>query len=252
MEKAGEAEEEGEGEGGIDADAKAYGDHQEKQEDGEEGKPSVVADGGDDGYGIVGGDYLETKTTTPTSPAGGMVEEVDDEGAESEKVPDLPEESPQLVKEELQSSEAEQKEPADEMKPWQRRRKRKDEEKEKERIAATGSGSQVQKLEKPKEQESSEHEENEQNEDDDEEAGELGKKKESWSGVDMGNGEGSTKRKQIVIHGESNVFLKHQSFANEVQLLSVFGLMLRFVISGYVLLVSDGLAFDSLHVKNSY
>ena len=49
------------------------------------------------------------------------------------------------------------------------------------------------------------------------------------------------------------MFLKHQSFAKEVPLFSVFGLMmLRFVICGYVLLISDGLAFDSLHVKNSY
>ena len=60
---------------------------------------------------------METETTTPTSPAGGVIHAESGE----EALPDLPEEEPELVKMEAPSSEAEQEEPA-EMKPWERRK----------------------------------------------------------------------------------------------------------------------------------
>lgn len=75
-------EEEG-GEGIIDGEDN---DEQEKQEHGEESKPELLNDGSDDGYGLVdgGGDFLETKTTTPTSPGGGGIQPVES-GEESLK-----------------------------------------------------------------------------------------------------------------------------------------------------------------------
>ena len=189
LQALGEAVEEEGGEGIIDGEDN---DEQEKQEHGEESKPELLNDGSDDGYGLVdgGGDFLETKTTTPTSPGGGGIQPVE---SGEETLPDLPEEEPELEKMEA-TSPAESEKEAAEMKPWERRQKRKEDEEKRKRIAATGSGSLIQPKEETPEKESSKESEaeneaeEEEEEDDDEEkpASEFGKK-ESWSGVDMGN-----------------------------------------------------------------
>lgn len=190
LQALGEAVEEEGGEGIIEDGED--NEEQEKQEHGEESKPELLNDGSDDGYGLVdgGGDFLETKTTTPTSPGGGGIQPVE---SGEETLPDLPEEEPELAKMEA-TSPAESEKEAAEMKPWERRQKRKEDEEKRKRIAATGSGSLIQPKEEVPEKESSKESEaeneaeEEEEEDDDEEkpASELGKK-ESWSGVDMGN-----------------------------------------------------------------
>ena len=116
-------------------------------------------------------DFLERKTTTPTSPGSRGIQPVE---SGEETPPDLPEEESELAKMEA-TSPAESEKEAAEMKSWERRQKRKEDEEKRKRIAATGSGSLIQPKEEVPEKESSKKSEaeneagEEEEEDDDEE-----------------------------------------------------------------------------------